>query len=121
MVEKGEAFLHVEAIYRRSNTMEKGGVEVVDRAVTYMGVSTGLKTSTGVAEKHKWPVGSVGMLFLSIIAGVDDQGVVHHRARAFRDGLQGFHELDQHLAVVLTDLYPDRIVGLVHMSKAVAG
>ena len=56
MMEFCHVFVHVEAINWRTNTVKKGGVKVVDRAVFYMGVLTGLKTSAGVPEQHKGPV-----------------------------------------------------------------
>ena len=86
-----------------------------------MGVLTRLKAPTGVSEKDKRPVGTVGVLLFSIIAGIHNQGVVHHGARTFRNGLQGFHQLDQHLAVVLPDLCPNTIARLVDMPKPMTG
>jgi hypothetical protein len=56
VVEIGHVLVHVEAVNWRANTMKKSGIEVIDRAIFYMGVLTGLKMSTCVSKKHKGPV-----------------------------------------------------------------
>jgi hypothetical protein len=85
-----------------------------------MGILTGLETSAAIPQKDKGPVGTLRVLLFGIIAGVNNQGVIHHRARAFRNGLQCFHDLDQHLTVILPDLGPYEIVRLVKVSQSVA-
>jgi predicted lipoprotein len=59
------------------------------------------------------------MLLVGIVAGVNDQRVIHHAAAPFRDAFQCLHHLDQHTAVVLTNLDPDRIVRLIHVPEVV--
>lgn len=86
-----------------------------------MGILTGLEMSAAVPKKHKRPVRAVGALLFSIIAGIHNLGVIHHRARAFRNGFEGFHKLDQHLRIVLPDLNPGRVSRLLHMTQTASG
>ncbi len=95
-------------------------VERVDRALAVqLREAAGLECAVEVAQQHDRPVGAVGVLLVRVVAGVDDQRVVHHGAAAFGHAFQLFHEPHQHAAVVLTNLDPDRIVGLLHVPKVV--
>ena len=60
------------------------------------------------------------MLLICVVAGVDDQRVVHHGSTAFGHTFQCFHDPHQHTTVVLANLDPDWIVGLLHVPKVVA-
>ena len=84
-----------------------------------MGEASRLKGSAAVAEEHHGPSFTPGVLFVGVVAGVDDEGVVHHGAAAFRNAFEFLHELDQHLGVILANFVPDRVAGLFHVAEAV--
>ena len=100
---------------------QDGGVEGVDRALAVeLGEAAGLERAVAVAQQHDRPVRAVGVLLVGVVAGVNDERVVHHRAAAFGHAFQLLHQLHQHAAVVLADLDPDRIVRLRHVAEVVA-
>ena len=116
----GELLAHVEALALDAGDAKDGRVERIDRALAVqLGELAGLEGAVAVAQKHHRPVGAVGVLLVGVVAGVDDERVVHHRAAALGHAFQLFHELHQHAAVVLADLDPDRIVRLVHVPEVV--
>ena len=79
--------------------------------------ATGLECAVEVTQQHDRPVGAVGVLLVCVVAGVDDQGVVHHRTAALGYPVQRFDDPHQHAAVVLANLDPDRIAGLLHVPE----
>ena len=101
--------------------MKKRRVQGIDRPRSIeLGEFPCLELSTKIPQKDEWPGRGARMLLVSVIAGVDDQGVVHHRATALGHAFHRFHDPHQHAAVVLTDLDPDRIAGLIHVSKVMS-
>ncbi len=117
----GHLLTHVESFALDAGGSQDGGVEGVDRALAVeLCEPAGLEGAVAVAQRasparlRRWCAGRVG-----VVAGVDDQGVVHHRSAALRHTLQLFHQLHQHAAVVLADLDPDRVVRLLHVPQVV--
>ena len=80
-----------------------------------------LESTPGVPEKHKGPVRALGVLLFGVVEGVLDQRVVHHRARTFGNAFETPHEADEHFAVILPDLCPDFVAGLIKVTKPMAG
>ena len=78
--------------------------------------AAGFEPPAAIPQKDEGPGRAIRMLFVSIIAGVDNERIVHHRSLAFRHGFEGFHQLHQHTAVILADLMPDGIPFLFHVS-----
>ena len=116
----GQFFGHVKAIAVLPGGTQKRRVERIDRSLAVqLREATGLQCAVEIAQQHHRPVGAAGVLTVRVVAGVDDQRVVHHRATSFGHTFQRFHDPHQHAAVVLTDLDPDRIVGLLHVSQVV--
>ena len=60
------------------------------------------------------------MLRVGIVAGVYDERVVHHASTALGNTFKFLHKLNQHATVVLADLDPDRVIGLLHVAEIVA-
>lgn len=121
VVAGGHFFGHIEAVDIDSSAAEDGAIKGVDGAgAIELGEASGLESTAAVAEEHDGPGCSVGVLFVGVVAGVEDEGVVHHGAAAFGHALEFLHELDEHLGVVLSDFVPDGIAGLSHVAEIVA-
>ena len=67
MVESGHVFIDVEAVNRIAHPMKKGGVKIVDRPFFDVGILTGFEATTGIAEQHKRPSITFGMLFSALL------------------------------------------------------
>ena len=111
---------HVEAIDVLSGGLQQGCEQRVDRSLAVeLREAAGLEDAAAVAEQHHRPVRSAGVLTVGVVARVDDQRLIHHRAVAFGDSFQCLHDANQHSAVVLADFDPDRVIGLLHVPEIV--
>lgn len=121
VVASGHFLGHVEAVDVDAGAAKDGAVKGVDGAgAIELSEAPRLESSAAVAEKHDGPGFALGVLLVGVVAGVDDEGVVHHGAAAFGDTFEFFHELDEHLGVVLADFVPDGIACLGHVAEVVA-
>ena len=117
----GHLFSHIEAADLHTGRAQNRSVERIDGSLAIeLRETASLKGPVAIAEEHHRPIGPAGVLFVSIVARVDDQGVVHHRAASFGNALQLLHQLHQHAAVVLADFNPDWIVWLLHVAEVMA-
>ena len=98
--------------------MKYGRVQGIDRsfpAAAELGKFPRLELSTAVPQQDEWPCRAICVLLVSVIAGVDNECLVHHGSVALRHGFEGFHEFHQHAAVVVADFMPDGISFLPHV------
>ena len=115
----------IQVIGVRQNDLDAGGaqdrgIQRVDRTLAVqLGEAASLEGAVAVAQQHHRPVGTIGVLLIGVVAGVHNQGVVHHCAATLGHTLQRLHDSHEHTAVVLPDFDPDRIVGLLHVSEVV--
>jgi len=86
------------------------------RLMALMDKAAGFEPPAAIPQKDEGPGRAIRMLFVSIIAGVDNERIVHHRSVALRHRFEGLHQFHQHAAVILTDFMPDGISFLSHVS-----
>ena len=90
--------------------MQNRRVQGIDRPRSIeLGKSTRLELSTEIPQQDEGPGRGTRMLLVRIIAGVDNECIVHHRSFTLRHRFEGLHQLNQHLAVIVPDLVPDGI------------
>ena len=82
-----------------------------------MGETSRPENATQVAEQHDGPIGTRCVLFIRVVARVYDERMIHHRSTAFGAVLEFLDYPGQHPAVVLTDLDPDGVTRLSHVTK----
>ena len=98
--------------------MKYGRVQGMDRAFpasAELSQITRLELSTAVPQQDEWASSAIRVLLVSVIAGVDNERIVHHRSVALRHGFEGFHEFHQHAEVIVADFMPDGIYFLSHV------
>ena len=96
--------------------MQYRRVQGIDRPFSVeLDKAAGFEPPAAIAYKDEGPGRAIGVLFVSVITGVDNECIVHHRPFAFRHRFEGFHEFHQHPAVILADLMPDGISFLSHV------
>ena len=101
--------------------MKQGRIHGIDRPLPIkLGKLPGLNGPAAVPEEHEGPVLPAGVLLVSIITGVDDQSMVHHRPVPFGHGFQLLHQLDQHAAIILANLHPNLVIWLGHVPEIVS-
>ena len=92
-------------------------VQGIDRPRSIeLGKSTRLELSPEIPQQDEGPGRGTRMLFVSVITGVDNECVVHHRSIALGNRFEGFHQFYQHAAVILANFMPDGIPFLCHVS-----
>ena len=75
----GKAVRHVESLALAACRLQERRVQRVNWSLSVNLCETAsLKGTVKVAKEHHRPVCPIGMLFVCVVAGVDDEGVVHH-------------------------------------------
>ena len=116
-ISRDQVLLNVEVVGWRPDGMQKRGVQVIDGPPAFhLGELAGLERAVRVADEDEGPIGSVGVLLVRVVAGVDDKRIVHHVAIALRHRFEFLDHLGQHAAIVLTNLDPDLVVRLRHVT-----
>ena len=95
--------------YRRVQGINRPFSVELDKAACF-------EPPAAIPQKDEGPGRAIRMLFVSVIAGLDNECIIHHRPFTFRHRFEGFHEFHQHPAVILADLMPDGISFLSHVS-----